>query len=148
MTYDVDESARPRIRRQRRSREADVGYGKPPRRYRWGPGQSGNLRGRPRGAKNESTILREILNKKIKQRAGDRVRSITVLEGILLRITDDSLKGNIKSATFLLNRFGALVSGELKQSEVTEDDREILEAFARRIREQQPETIHEVRRVR
>jgi hypothetical protein len=88
------------------------------------------------------------LNKKIKQRAGDRVRSITVLEGILLRITDDSLKGNIKSATFLLNRFGALVSGELKQSEVTEDDREILEAFARRIREQQPETIHEVRRVR
>jgi hypothetical protein len=61
------------------------------------------------------------------------VREITVLEGILLRIADDSLRGDIKSATFLLNRFGALVSGELERTDITDDDREILEGYVTRL---------------
>ncbi len=61
------------------------------------------------------------------------MRKITVLEGILLRIADDSLKGNTKSATFLLNRYAAMVSGELELNDISTDDREVLEAFARRL---------------
>jgi uncharacterized protein DUF5681 len=142
------QDGRPRIHGQEQSRETGVGYGRPPRRSQWRPGQSGNARGRPRGAKNESTILRDILSKKIKQPAADRIRTVTVLEAILMRIADDSLKGNVKSAALLLNRFGALVSDGLKQPELTEDDREILEAFTRRIRDQQPETLRAARRLR
>jgi hypothetical protein len=110
-----------------------VGRGNPPREHQFKPGQSGNPKGRPRGAKNESTILREILGRKIVNRSGDRVRRITVLEGILLRIADDSLKGDIKSAAFLLNRYAAMVSGELHVQDISDDDREVLEAFARRL---------------
>lgn len=131
-----DDQERPRIRIRERSRPQRIGYGNPPRSRQFRPGQSGNPHGRPRGAKNESTILREILNKKIANRSGDRVHKITVLEGILLRIADDSLKGDIKSAAFLLNRFGALVSGELQPAELGEDDREILKAFTRRLEAQ------------
>ncbi len=120
-------------RRRRGSRDGEVGYGKPPRETRFKPGTSGNPKGRPKGAKNESTILREIFQRKIDSRSGDRVRKITVLEGILLRITDDSLKGNTKSAAFLLNRYAAMVSGELQRHDINDDDREVLEAFARRL---------------
>ena len=132
-TRGNDSSTRPRIRDRERPLEAGVGYGRPPRRHRFQPGQSGNPKGRPKGSKNESTILREILGRKIANRVGDRVRKITVLEGILLRIADDSLRGDIKSATFLLNRFGALVSGELERTDITDDDREILEGYVARL---------------
>jgi uncharacterized protein DUF5681 len=117
---------------QTESDDTQSGYGKPPREHQFKPGKSGNPKGRPKGAKNESTILREILTRKIENRSGGRVRKISVLEGILLRITDDSLKGSIKSATFVLNRYAALVSGELQPQDLGEDDQEVLEAFVRR----------------
>jgi hypothetical protein len=110
-----------------------VGYGKPPRAHQFKPGQSGNPKGRPKGAKNEATILYELLHRKIAIRESGRTRKITVLEAILLRFTEDSLKGNTKSATFLLNRHSAVVSGEPQQSDISDDDQEILEAFAQRV---------------
>ena len=123
----------PRVRRKKPTKNTVVGYGKPPRQHQFKSGESGNLKGRPKGAKNESTILREIFERKIDSRSGGRVRKITVLEGILLRITDDSLKGNTKSAAFLLNRYAVMVSGELQRHDISDDDREVLEAFAQRI---------------
>ena len=108
------------------------GYGKPPRAGQFKPGQSGNPKGRPKGSKNESTLLRELLHRKIEVREGGRSRKVTVLEAIHLRIAEDSLKGNTKSAAFLLNRYGALVSGETPPSTITEDDEHILQDFIRR----------------
>lgn len=122
-----------RLRRGNEMHGGEVGYGKPPQQNQFRPGQSGNSRGRPKGAKNESTILREIFARKIENRSGGRARKITVLEGILLRITDDSLKGNTKSAAFLLNRYAVMVSGELQRHDLSDDDREVLEAFAQKI---------------
>jgi|SRR5665213_6894 len=116
--------------------ENETGYAKPPRQHQFKPGQSGNPKGRRKGAKNESTILREILERKIDTRSGNRSRKITILEGILLRITEDSLKGNTKSAAFLLNRFAVLVSGELQITDIGPDDQEALEAFAQRLEAQ------------
>ena len=46
-----------------------VGYGKPPSEHTWKPGQSGNPKGRPKGSKNKSTILREIFQRKIESRS-------------------------------------------------------------------------------
>src|SRR5437868_15411219 len=43
-------------------RDYEVGYGKPPRHSRFKRGQSGNPRGRARGAKNLRTLLSEALN--------------------------------------------------------------------------------------
>lgn len=116
-----------------RKKGGDVGYGRPPRAHQFKPGKSGNPRGRPKGAKNESTILRDIMNRKIESRSAGQTRKISILEGILLRITEDALKGNPKSASFVLNRYAAMVSGELEGQDLSEDDREVLEAFARRM---------------
>ena len=41
--------------------EYAVGFGKPPRRTRFCKGQSGNPKGRPRGAKNLATLMEKVL---------------------------------------------------------------------------------------
>jgi hypothetical protein len=107
-----------------------IGYCRPPKKHQFKPGQSGNKKGRPKGAKNESTILREILlQRKVPMRDGGRTRKVQVLEGMLLRFAEDSLKGNTKSAAFLLNRFGQYVSGEIQRDGLNPDDREILDSY-------------------
>ena len=113
-------------------REYDVGYRKPPKHKQFKPGQSGNPRGRPKGSKNESTILHGILHRKIKIQDGGCSRQVTILEAMLTRFAQDSLKGNVKSAAFLLNRYGTLVSGEIEQSGLSSDDQAVLEAFVAR----------------
>jgi uncharacterized protein DUF5681 len=113
-------------------REYDVGYRKPPKQKQFKPGQSGNPRGRPKGSKNESTILHGILHRQIKIQDGGRSRQVTILEAMLTRFAQDSLKGNVKSAAFLLNRYGTLVSGEIEQSGLSSDDQAVLEAFMAR----------------
>lgn len=124
---------RVRPKRRRPSSDDDVGYGRPPRAHQFKPGRSGNPRGRPKGARNESTILRGILDRKILTQSGGRSKKISILEGILLRVIEDSLRGNVKSAAFVLNRYAAMVSGELPQHDLSNEDREVLEAFAARV---------------
>jgi hypothetical protein len=113
-----------------------VGYGNPPRAHRFRPGQSGNPRGRPKNTKNETTILRELLNRKIEVRDGGRPRKITVLEAILLRFTEDALKGNTKTATFLFNRYAASNSTEPQSEDISATDREIIDEFVERLKTQ------------
>jgi hypothetical protein len=110
--------------------DGEVGYGRPPQAHQFKAGQSGNPKGRPKGTKNEATILREILDEtKLPLREGGRQRKITVREGILRKVTEDALKGNTKSASFLLNRYGLMVSGEVGHQATSEEDQDILEAF-------------------
>ena len=109
----------------------DVGYGKPPRSRQFKPGQSGNPKGRPKGAKSEATILMELLNRKIEIRQNGRIRKITILEGIFHTLAEDSLKGNTKSAAFVLNRLAAIASTASAESEVNPDDKAVLDAYLR-----------------
>jgi len=109
-----------------------VGYGRPPKTSQFKPGQSGNPRGRPKGAKNEATILREIMTRNIEIREGGRARKISVLAAILLRFAESALKGDAKSATFLLNRYGA-VKGAEEAPESNQDDEKILAEFVKSV---------------
>ena len=112
----------------------EVGYGKPPFAHQLKPGHSGNPRGRPKGAKNEATILRDLLNRKIDVRENGRVRKITVFEAILLRFTEDALKGNTKTAAFLFNRYAGTQANQTSPGDdLNEDDRQVLDAFVRRL---------------
>ena len=136
MSKDRDDDDRrgkrslPRVPRGR-TKDPEVGYAKPPREHKLKPGRSGNPKGRPKGSKNEFTILKEVMHQKIAMRGtSGRMRKITVLEGIHRKQAEEALKGSVKSAAFVLNRYGALVSGELLPQDLTDDDRAVLEAFA------------------
>jgi hypothetical protein len=117
-------------RRSTSSARYTVGYGKPPKAHRFRPGQSGNRRGRPKGAKNTATLLREILDRKIEVRTGTTVRKISVREAILTRFAESALKGDSKSAGFLLQRYDASQTvADHSSTDVTADEREIVDAF-------------------
>lgn len=113
-----------------------VGYGRPPRARQFKPGQSGNPRGRPKGTKNETTILRKLLNRKIEIRDGGRPRQVTILEAILLRFTEDALKGNTKTAAFLFNRYAGSDSNEPRSEDMGTTDREVIDEFVERLKTQ------------
>lgn len=112
--------------------DSTVGYGRPPREHQFKPGRSGNPKGRPKAAKNESTLLREVLNRPVQIRQRGTIRNISTMEAIIRRMVEDALRGNPKSASFLLNRYGIHVAGETNPAPLDQDDREVLEAFLER----------------
>src|SRR5712675_315171 len=79
-----------------------VGYGKPPVHSRFQPGQSGNKKGRPKRHRNVRTVVKEILNQKIKIKEGDQIRSLTKLEAFVLTITTGALNRDAKAQASLL----------------------------------------------
>jgi hypothetical protein len=110
-----------------------VGYCKPPKKHQFQKGQSGNKKGRPKGSKNEATILKSVLiDRKVEVRDRGRARKVPVMEGLILRQAEDGLKGNTKSAGFLLNRYGQKVTGEAPVAETNDDGQEIIEAYLKR----------------
>jgi hypothetical protein len=114
--------------------DEDVGYGKPPRAHQFKPGQSGNKTGRPKGSRNEATILQELLEHKVTLNERGKTRKITFLEAILRKVAEDCLRGNIKSVGFLLNRYYAAAAGVAAQADLSEDDKAVLDAYLRKIK--------------
>ena len=78
--------------------EADyVGYGHPPKRHRFKAGQSGNPRGRPRGARGTNTILREVLSERIEITDKGKRRKLSLRELIHRRLAEKAAKGDLKA---------------------------------------------------
>ena len=75
-----------------------VGYARPPIASRFKPGKSGNPRGRPRNSRSLKTIIQGALTAPVVLREGARKRSISKLEGIVLKQVESALKGNEKAA--------------------------------------------------
>lgn len=107
-----------------------VGYGQPPRSTRFKSGQSGNPRGRPKGAKSEAEIIHSLLQRKVdlRTRAGG-LRKITVFEAVFQKIVEDAVKGNLKCAQFLVNRKSALEMNDRNTDILSEDDNTILQTY-------------------
>jgi len=64
---------------------SDVGYGKPPKATRFRKGRSGNPKGRQRGDENLLSVFKRMAIKRIKIREGDRWRTITMADAIILQ---------------------------------------------------------------
>ena len=79
-----------------------VGYGKPPKATQFKKGQSGNPRGKPKGAKSMSTVARELLDGEISLTLNGRVKRITRREAIVLAQFNKAVDGNVQSARQLV----------------------------------------------
>src|SRR4051794_7402735 len=114
----------------------EIGYGRPPKATQFQPGQSGNPDGpgkRPRsiGAAADKALASKVVV--VDQRG--RRRSVPAEDLIMRRFRDAALNGDVKAASFLMDRAERYRSSQpdtAQAAELTPEDIEILEALLNR----------------
>jgi Family of unknown function (DUF5681) len=79
-----------------------VGYCRPPVGRPFRPGHSGNPRGRPKGARNLSSVIGAAVGKIIAVKASGRRRRITKLEATVEELADRAAEGDARATQLLL----------------------------------------------
>jgi Family of unknown function (DUF5681) len=81
----------------------EIGYGKPPRNTRFQKGESGNSRGRSRGAKNFTTVAEEALREPVMINENGRRKTATKMEVIFKQLVNKAAKGDHRSIQLLIS---------------------------------------------
>jgi Family of unknown function (DUF5681) len=118
-------------------RDYEVGYGKPPLHTRFQKGQSGNPKGRPRGQKNLSSLLNEVLNGWVIVVENGRRKRITKREAIITQLVNKSAAADLKATQMvvaLLQEVEAQADDAVEQTALTEADHQIIERIRERLR--------------
>jgi hypothetical protein len=110
-----------------------VGYCRPPKATRFKTGHSGNPKGRPKGAKSEDTIFREVMSTRVPMSVRGKVRKVPVLEALWMKVADDALKGNAKSISLFLGRARSFDGTDPAHRELHQDDRQVLQSYFREV---------------
>jgi hypothetical protein len=84
-----------------KAKSANVGYGQPPERTRFKPGQSGNPRGRPKGASNMATVLERTLKEKVIVIENGKRKTVTKLEAAVKQLANQAASGQLKAMQLL-----------------------------------------------
>lgn len=112
-----------------------VGYGRPPKRTQFKKGQSGNPRGRKKGTKSPTSIMRALLDRKVEIRDRGRSRKVPLMEAILLGSAHLALKGDVKNIALLVkmaNDASEALAGDVNVVSESED-LTLIKAFRDRI---------------
>ncbi len=120
----------------------EVGYSKPPQHTRFAKGQSGNPRGRPSGAKNFTTLLREALNEPVIVTENGGRRKVSKRQAIVTQLVNRSATADFRAIKILLD----IVRDMERQTEPTpessnfsEADEKVLEQIKSRFSVGKPE---------
>ena len=119
----------------RKNNDYDVGYAKPPKHTRFQQGQSGNPKGRSKGALNLKTDLTLELGELIRVREGDRERSIPKQRAMIKALMAKALKGDTRATALLTGLIARHIEPDLPNDsgpELTQSDQQILEDFLER----------------
>ena len=114
----------------------EVGYGKPPRRTRFKPGESGNPRGRPRGSKNFALVLEEELKQRVTINKNGRRRRITKQAAIVKHMVNKALSGDPRLLQLLLSEIHVRemrADSSPSGTNLDEADREVMRQIRERI---------------
>ena len=121
----------------------EVGYGKPPCHTRFVKGRSGNPRGRPSGAKNFATLLREALNEPVIVTENGGRRKVSKRQAIITQLVNRPATADFRAIKILLD----IVRDIERQTEPTapetsdfsEADKKVLEQIKARFLIGEPE---------
>ena len=127
------------------SEEDEFGYKMPPKHTRFKPGQSGNPKGRPRGARGFEATLKRELDRKIAVAVNGRSTKISRAEAMMKRVVEQALKGDLKAIRFIAeydSRIAAKLEAQineaaskLRESAPDRGETEILSHFAQLARD-------------
>ena len=110
-----------------------VGYKHPPRANQFRPGQSGNPSGRPKGARNFRSELREELSEVVTVRDGEREIQVSKQRALIKSLVAAAIDGNQRAAASLLAIcVRMLADADDDEAIDSVEDRDIVEAFSKR----------------
>jgi uncharacterized 2Fe-2S/4Fe-4S cluster protein (DUF4445 family) len=72
----------------------EVGYGKPPKANQFRKGRTGNPRGKRQGEENTISAFKRIVSERVKINDGEKVRTITLAEAVILKNYNAALQKN------------------------------------------------------
>ena len=113
----------------------EIGFGKPPVRSRFKKGQSGNRKGRPKGALNLATVLDRIMRETVVTREYGRRRPKTKLEAMISQLTNKAVSGDAHATRLLCQLLRSAeepsVAGE-PTTGFSEEDRKVIANMLKR----------------
>jgi hypothetical protein len=117
-----------------------VGYGRPPKTTRFKKGQSGNLRGRPKGSLNVATVLIKTLSEKVVINENGQRKTVTKFEAALKQLVNKALGSDIRALRLLLDLARDAeakqgVAGGEQNPVLGELDQEVIAGIMRRFQE-------------
>jgi hypothetical protein len=118
-----------------REPDYEVGYKKPPKHSQFKKGQSGNPRGRPRGAKNMTTLLGEALDEKVIVTDNGRRRKVSKREIIVTQLVNRSAQADLKAMQILLGMVQEIerrTGASNEPTSLSEADRQVLQFIRNR----------------
>lgn len=111
-----------------------VGYCRPPKTTRFKPGQSGNPKGRPKGAMDTHRLIDAIISKKVSATIDGTPIRISKKQAMLLRLANSAASGDLKSMQLLLPHMLQIdekkaARARMQADDITSTDREILNKY-------------------
>src|SRR5271157_5088713 len=121
------------------SDEPPVGYGNPPIATRFRPGVSGNPKGRPKGARNFTSIVAATLGERIVINENGQRRRITKLEAAVKQLVNRAAGGEARSIQMLIALLQASEARppQIDPAQPTQADANVLRELQRRMKEQE-----------
>ena len=114
----------------------EIGYGKPPKSGQFKKGQSGNRKGRPKGARGLKTDLKAELRERVTITENGRERQLTKQQLVLKQLVTKAVKGDHRAATRVTELVIALIGAEdeiATKAALSAEDSEILAEFRRQV---------------
>ncbi len=114
----------------------EVGYGRPPKHGQFKKGQSGNPKGRKKGARGLKTDLKAELNERIAITENGKTRKLTKQRLLVKQLAAKALTGNVPAISKLTDLALALLGPDDEQvatrKSLSADDDAILRNFLNR----------------
>jgi hypothetical protein len=112
-----------------------IGYGSPPKRTQFKPGQSGNPSGRPKGIRNFRTELLDELAESITIKEGDKDVTVSKQRACIKTLVAAAIGGDTRACGALLGLCAKFrVDSEGDTEQLAAEDRDILDSFTARDR--------------
>ena len=121
--------------------EYEVGYRRPPKRTQFKKGQSGNPKGRPKGARGLDTMIIEELKAKIIVSENGRSKKLKKAEAIVKQVVNKALTGDHKAISQVLTvsqRHEEKLAAKAKPilETLPEEDQQVMQSLLARMQTQ------------
>jgi hypothetical protein len=115
-----------------------VGYKRPPKATQFKPGQSGNARGRPKGAKDFATVIQNELTTRIVVTENGKRKTISKREAVAKQLVNKAASGDSRAIPILLNEARAYEARDdvfgVANSLISPEDEMVMQSILQRIR--------------